>query len=200
MISNIIFDFGDVFLNLDKTAPYRDLSEQELVQAGPELYAINSAYEIGTLDSPTFIKKMGQLFIGRSSHELEILWNSMLLDLPEERLLFLEKLSAEEPYRLFLLSNTNELHISHVKASIGRDRFSRFKNCFEQFYLSHEIGLRKPEEAVFRYVLEENKLKPEETLFIDDTLEHVEAARRLGIKGWHLQVGEEDVTQLKSRL
>ncbi|MDC6351758.1 HAD family phosphatase [Zeaxanthinibacter sp. PT1] len=200
MINNIIFDFGDVFLNLDKSAPYRSLSEQELLEAGPELYAINSAYEIGSLDSSTFIKRMGHLFKGRSSHELESLWNSMLLDLPEERLKFVEELSDTSSHRLFLLSNTNELHISHVKASIGKDRYNRFKNCFEQFYLSHEIGLRKPEEAIFRFVLEENGLTAEETLFIDDTLEHVEAARRLGIQGWHLQVGKEDVTELKSRL
>ncbi|NNF18871.1 MAG: HAD family phosphatase [Flavobacteriaceae bacterium] len=200
MINNIIFDFGDVFLNLDKSAPYRSLSEQELFEAGPELYAINSAYETGSLDSPTFIKRMGQLFKGRSSHELELLWNSMLLDLPEERLKFAEELSNSASYRLFLLSNTNELHISHVMASIGRDRYNRFRNCFEQFYLSHEIGLRKPEEAVFRFVLEENGLIAEETLFVDDTLEHVEAARRVGIQGWHLQVGKEDITELKSRL
>ena len=59
---------------------------------------------------------------------------------------------------------------------MGKDVFDRFRGCFEAFYLSHEIGMRKPDPEIFSFVLENNGLKPGETLFIDDTEEHIESA------------------------
>ena len=127
-------------------------------------------------------------------------WNSMLLDFPEYRLNFLENLVKENRYRLFLLSNTNALHIPHVIKIMGTESFERFKSSFEQFYLSHEIQLRKPNHEIFQFVLEQNKLNPQNTLFIDDTKENTDAANELGIKTWNLMVGKEDVVNLKERL
>ncbi|MEL6917638.1 MAG: HAD-IA family hydrolase, partial [Bacteroidota bacterium] len=68
------------------------------------------------------------------------------------------------------------------------------------FYLSHEIHLRKPDEDIYRFVLEKNHLKASETLFIDDSPENTLSAKQLGIKTWHLLVGTEDVIHLKSKL
>jgi putative hydrolase of the HAD superfamily len=83
---------------------------------------------------------------------------------------------------------------------MGQGRFDRFKNCFEKFYLSHEIRLRKPDPEIFDYVLKENGLVAAETLFVDDTEENTIAAGKLGIKTWHLRVGTEDIVDLNSRL
>jgi putative hydrolase of the HAD superfamily len=83
---------------------------------------------------------------------------------------------------------------------MGDVKYHRFKNSFEHFYLSHEIQLRKPNADIYKFVLQENQLKPAETLFIDDTFENTEAASKLGIKTWHLRVGQEDIIELKSRL
>ncbi|MDC0008330.1 HAD-IA family hydrolase, partial [bacterium] len=109
-------------------------------------------------------------------------------------------LAATKKYRLFLLSNTNAIHIRKVIEIMGNDRFQRFKRCFEQFYLSHEIGLRKPNADCYEFVLNRNKLIAAETLFIDDTEPNTVAASQLGIQVWHLQVGKEDVSELNSRL
>jgi putative hydrolase of the HAD superfamily len=124
----------------------------------------------------------------------------MLLDFPDERLEFIEILAEEGDYRLFLLSNTNALHIPHVEKIMGSEKFNRFKNSFEKFYLSHEINLRKPNAEIYEFVLNENGLKAEETFFIDDTKENIEVAEKMGIRCWNLQVGQEDIIQLKSKL
>ena len=124
----------------------------------------------------------------------------MLLDFPDYRLEFIEKLATESEYRLFLLSNTNALHILEVAIIMGDSKFQRFKNSFEQFYLSHEIHMRKPNADIFEFVLEKNALDPTETFFVDDTFENTQSASKLGIKTWNLIVGQEDIIQLKSKL
>ena len=201
MIKNIIFDFGDVFINLDKEVIFREIERfggtSEVTDAILEL---NLAYEIGSISSDTFIDGLQRAYPTAKPKDIIHIWNAMLLDFPDYRLEFLELLAQSSQYRLFLLSNTNAIHIKHVEKAIGTAKFTRFKNCFEKFYLSHEIQLRKPNPEIFWYVLKENKLNAEQTLFIDDTLENIDAAKALGIKTWHLQVGIEDVIDLKKKL
>lgn len=201
MIKNIIFDFGDVFINLDKQVVLRQIEKaggKGIVT--PEMVALNNAFEIGAISTETFIDEMSSLVPDTDAKELVRIWNSMLLDFPDERLQFIENLSREGRYRLFLLSNTNALHIPHVEKKMGRERFSRFKDAFEKFYLSHEIQMRKPNAEIYRFVLDENRLHAHETFFIDDTEENTEAAKKLGIRCWNLIVGKDDIVRLKDKL
>ena len=201
MIKNIIFDFGDVFINLDKQIIFRELKKfGEATEPTTEMVALNNVYEIGGISSEEFIDKLSAVYPKASPQEITVIWNGMLLDFPDERLAFLENLADEGKYRLFLLSNTNALHIPHVEEKMGREKFYRFRNSFEQFYLSHEINLRKPHAEIYQFVLDENNLKAEETFFIDDTKENTDAAEKLGIQCWNLKVGQEDIVQLKSKL
>ncbi len=200
MIKNIIFDFGDIFINLDKPAVFTALTKVGYTEITPELDKIFKDYEMGLITSDNFIKSLNQIFPKANSKEIKEAWNSILLDFPEHRLKFVEQLASEKKYRLFLLSNTNEIHIDFATASIGSDRFDRFKACFEKFYLSHEINLRKPNNNIYEFVLAENNLKPEETFFVDDTKENTDSSTALGIKSWNLLVGEEDIIQLKTKL
>ena len=108
----------------------------------------------------------------------------------------MKKLAASGKYRLFLLSNTNDLHIESVKNSVGIPFFTEFKNCFEQFYLSHEINLRKPDTEIYEFVLKSNQLSPDETLFVDDLKENTVGASLLGIQVWNLNPTKECVTEL----
>jgi|SRR5690606_937234 len=200
MIKNIIFDFGDIFIDLDKPVIYREMVKHQCLDALPQLELLNSKYEIGLISSEEFIRELKNLIPRASSEQLKDSWNAMLLDFPDYRLEFLENLAREGKYRLFLLSNTNALHIPHVADKMGLEKFERFRNSFEQFYLSHEIHLRKPDSEIFRYVLKNNALNPEETLFIDDTKVNTDAAAALGIRTWNLIVGQEDIVQLLSKL
>jgi len=200
MIRNIIFDFGDIFINLDKGVVTRELDNVSDTRQLRELYSLNQAFEIGDISANEFLLGLQRVLPHTRSHDLRFLWNSMLLDFPEHRLNFLVKLAESDKYRLFLLSNTNEIHIAEVVHKMGASRYDQFKNCFEGFYLSHEIGMYKPTKEIFEYVLQKHGLEAEKTLFVDDTYENIAVAGSLGLHTWHLLVGREDITQLNSRL
>ncbi|NHF59319.1 HAD-IA family hydrolase [Flavobacteriaceae bacterium TP-CH-4] len=201
MTKNIIFDFGDIFINLDKQVIFREIGSFGGVPTlTPELIAVNNSFEVGGISPDQFVEQLAVIYPKASPEQIKDIWNSMLLDFPDYRLEFIENLANEGTYRLFLLSNTNALHIPHVEKIMGSEKFNRFKNSFEQFYLSHEINLRKPDAEVFEFVIGQNNLSPSETLFIDDSKENTDAAALMGIRCWNLQVGKEDIIQLKNRL
>ena len=200
MIKNIILDFGDVLINLDKPATARAMLPYGFSGITPSLDQLFKDYEKGLLASSEFLDEVSFHFPDANREYLIQAWNAILLDFPEERLQFLENLSRENQYKLFLLSNTNDLHMESVRQQIGMERYNRFKNSFDVFYLSYEMGMRKPDEEIFQFVLDQNHLVAEETFFVDDVSENTDAAARLGIHVWNLQVGQEDITQLKSRL
>lgn len=200
MIKNIIFDFGDVFINLDKNATKVHLAALGHYQITPELESLAIQYEKGLITTSFFLNEAEKLLPNTLQSQLIQAWNAIILDFPDHRLSFIKDLVNHANYRLFLLSNTNELHIQKVVEHMGTKNYLAFKACFEAFYLSHEIHLRKPEPEIFKMILESHALKAEETLFIDDTKEHIEAAKNLGITTWHLKVYEEDIVELKSKL
>lgn len=200
MIKNIIFDFGDIFINLDKQAPLLEMAKFGFTELTPELDTIFKKYEMGLMESDEFINRLQAIFTNATKDQIKDAWNSIILDFPEDRLKFIEKLKNDNQYRLFLLSNTNDLHIDKVKESMGLERFNRFKNCFEVFYLSQEMKMRKPNTDIYEFVLNENQLNANETFFLDDTKENTDAASKLGIHCWNLQVGKEDVLETLSHL
>ena len=110
------------------------------------------------------------------------------------RLEFVQQLSTK--YRLFLLSNTDAIHIATFKQKSGTSFYNDFYECFEKVYFSFEIGMRKPNPEIYNFVLDENYLQAKNTLFIDDKKENTDAAFALGIQVWNLQVGKEDVVDL----
>ena len=199
MIKNIVFDFGDVFINLDKEATFKKLKELGVKEFTIELLELAKQYEMGMITTQEFVNTFKSYFPSISETDFKNAWNSMLLDFPLYRLSFLKLLANSKKYRIFLLSNTNDLHISWIQKTWGRKLFSEFKNCFEKFYLSHEINLRKPNKNIYEFVIESNKLKPEETFFVDDTEENTVVANKLGIKTWQLNPNSEDVVDLFSK-
>lgn len=200
MIKNIILDFGDVLINLDKPATAKAMVQHGFTEVTPNLESLFQNYEKGLMSSSDFLDEVSTHFPKASREYLTAAWNSILLDFPEHRLEFIEQLAKENQYKMILLSNTNDLHIKCVKAQMGIERYNRFKNAFDVFYLSYEMGMRKPDTEIFDFVLQENQLTPEETFFVDDVKENTNSAAALGIKVWNLQVGKEEITQLKSKL
>lgn len=194
MINTLLFDFGDVFLNLDKEATARELAKLGMKGFTPEMQQHNNHYEKGELSTEEFVTAYQNWFSQASKQQLINAWNAILLDFPYHRLTFLEQLAQSKKYRLFLLSNTNEIHIDWIKKNI--DCYERFKNCFEKFYLSYEIHLRKPCVSIYEFILKENNLKASEVLFIDDTKENTNVAKTLGFHVWNIDPKTEDVTEL----
>jgi putative hydrolase of the HAD superfamily len=198
MIKNIVFDFGDIFINLDKKLFAEELQKIHISQESEEMLPILQQYEMGLVSTDKFLTFFEER-LSVSQDKLKRAWNSILLDFPKERLRFIQNLSKSKKYRLFLLSNTNDLHISWIQQNWGMEQYNAFKICFEQFYLSHEINLRKPNNNIYEFVLTMNKLAPKETLFIDDTKENTDAAKALGIHIWNLKPGKEDVLELLTK-
>ena len=198
MIKNIFFDFGDIFINLDKKLFAEELQKIHISQESEEMLSILQQYEMGLVSTDKFLTFFEER-LNVSQDKLKRAWNSILLDFPKERLRFIQNLSESKKYRLFLLSNTNDLHISWIQKNWGMEQYNAFKICFEQFYLSHEINLRKPNNNIYEFVLTTNDLAPKETLFIDDTKENTDAAKALGIHIWNLKPGKEDVLELLTK-
>ncbi len=193
MIKTIIFDFGDVFINLDKTATSKAFTALGGISTH-ELKLINDQYETGQISTDTFIRSCNALLPKASETEIKAAWNAILLDFPIHRLHFLQQLVKQERFQLLLLSNTNALHIDWIIKHIPF--FDDFKVCFDSFYLSHQIHFRKPNKDIFEFVLQQHHLIPSETLFIDDTSENTDVAASLGIHVWNNDPKCEDITEL----
>jgi HAD superfamily hydrolase (TIGR01509 family) len=194
MINTIIFDFGDVFINLDKQATFDRLRNLGLSQWHEDLDQLNIQFETGQISREEFVDGIKKFIPDASSDEILQAWSAILLDFPLYRLEFLQILSKK--YRLFLLSNTDAIHIETFEQKNGATFYSDFYNCFEKVYFSFEIGMRKPNSEIYNYVLNEHDLQAKCTLFIDDKKENTDAARSLGLQVWNLQVGKEDVVDL----
>ena len=101
------------------------------------------------------------------------------------RIALLEKLRHR--YRIFLLSNTNALHYTAFQQRLHALTGKTLEDIFEKTYYSHTANLRKPDAAIYQLVLDENKLDPAETLFIDDTASNFSGAEEAGIQTFHLK-------------
>ncbi|MBP8066518.1 MAG: HAD family phosphatase [Flavobacterium sp.] len=194
MIDTIIFDFGNVFINLSQEAPFDHMRKIGLVCWNEDLDSLNKRYEKGKIDELDFFKGFQRYIPNRELDEIREAWNSILLDFPLYRLEFLQKLSTK--YRLFLLSNTDKTHIDKFEHKVGMTFSREFYQCFEKVYFSYEIGLRKPDPEIFNYIINRHNLEPQRTLFVDDNKHNTEVAANLGLQVWNLEVGKEDVVNL----
>lgn len=194
MINTIIFDFGDVFINLNKEGTLNEFKKLGLDEINEELQEKNDLFEKGKISELEFIESFQKFIPNASIHEIRKAWNTVIGDFPLYRLEFLQMLAGK--YRLFLLTNTDAIHIDHFEHKYGQSFTRDFYQCFEKVYFSYELGMRKPNEDIFNYLLKHNDLSAKRTLFIDDKKENTDAAERLGIKVWNLQVGKEDVVDL----
>ena len=193
-IKNIIFDFGGVICNIDVK-----IAEKNFVSLGVKindpLYPVarsNRVFEdleTGILSPQQFRNSIRPFFEPRpSDRQIDDAWNSLLLDIPEPRIRLIEKVSKE--YRIFMLTNTNEIHYLQYRAAFSEQfGYHDFDDLFEKAYYSYRIGMKKPDVGIFRHVLNDRALDPAETLFIDDTLMHVEGANAAGIHAHHLLIG-----------
>lgn len=195
-IDAIIFDLGGVLINLD----YQK-TEDAFVQLGignfPELYSqlsqtdLFDRFETGKVSPFHFVNRLlDQLPRGANANQVVHAWNAMILDFPKERMEWLEEIGKRK--RVFLLSNTNELHVTAVrfslKKSVGHENLESY---FEKTYFSNELGLRKPHPETFERIVKENNLDPARTLFIDDSPQHIEGAKSVGLQTFFLERGVE---------
>jgi FMN phosphatase YigB (HAD superfamily) len=194
MIDTIIFDFGDVFINLRKEHSLEEFKKLGLHGPNEDLLNHNDLFERGKIDELQFINCFLKYIPNASLEEITKAWNSVIGDFPLERLEFLQLLSSK--YRLFLLTNTDSIHINRFEHKVGMSFYSDFYRCFEKVYYSHEMGMRKPDAEIFNTIIRKHDLSPKRTLFVDDKKVNTDIAESLGLHVWNLQVGVEDVVDL----
>jgi putative hydrolase of the HAD superfamily len=115
-----------------------------------------------------------------SDAELDGCWNAMLLDIPVEKIKLLQDLKTK--YKTFLLSNTNSIHLESFTRRLQVDhRLNNLDELFHRVYYSQLLGMRKPDVEIYKYVLEKNGLKSDETIFLDDNPDNIQGAARAGI-------------------
>lgn len=192
-IKNIIFDLGGVILNIDyhlTIDAYKNLgiTDFESMFTQAQQVGLFDQLDKGLVTPAQFRDGLRQLSgLALTDRQIDDAWNAMLLDFPPHRLEVLK--SVKNHYKTFLLSNTNAIHIDEynkvLHKTFGVENLSVY---FDKEYYSHLIHMRKPDAEAFEIILRENDLNPSETLFIDDTQQHVEGARKLGILAYHLDV------------
>lgn len=185
-IRNIIFDLGGVILNLDSGAierHFQQLLARDYYLLFRELQTqdVFNKFEVGAFSEQEFLN----YFLERTTLTQEQVingWNKILLDVPKERLDLLRHLKSK--YQLYLLSNTNYTHVQKIESDLkiihGVQNFR--KEFFEVGYYSYEMGMRKPEQRIFKEVLADAGLKADETLFIDDNKNNIKSAKKCGIQ------------------
>ncbi|MBP6040523.1 MAG: HAD family phosphatase [Flavobacterium sp.] len=194
MIDTIIFDFGDIFINLDKQATIDGLEDLGLSSWNEDLDQLNISFEKGLISRDDFLLGIQKHIPNATIDDILMAWNAVLLDFPLYRLEFLQLLSKK--FRLFLLSNTDAIHINHFEQREGASFYGDFYQCFEKVYFSYEMGMRKPDAEIYTTLINRHELAPKRTLFVDDKKENTDAAKALGLHVWNLQVGKEDVIEL----
>lgn len=198
---NIIFDLGGVLINIDYNLTAKAFSDLGITNFQEQFSKATQTqlfdlYEKGLISSDEFRKHIKEV-IKTPTNDITIdtAWNTMLLDFPIERLHFLQK--VKQTHRTFLLSNTNDIHIQKINQDLKKEHGIRdLSGHFEKVYLSYEVNMRKPDAEIFELVLSQNNLSPSETLFIDDSPQHIETAKKLGIQTYWLDVTKETVLNL----
>jgi glucose-1-phosphatase len=194
-IKNVIFDLGGVLLDID-IAKTEAAFEQLGIKDFKNNYSLHKAdslfddLETGKITEAAFydgIRNISQTQL--TDAEIKNAWNALLLDFRTESLAFLQQIAAK--YNLYLLSNTNSIHLAAFneifKRDTGKDSLDSY---FTKAYYSSIIGLRKPHAAIYSFVLADAGITADETLFVDDLIYNIEGAKAVGIQTHHLQPHE----------
>jgi glucose-1-phosphatase len=200
-VRNVIFDFGGVLFDIDYHAPlrafealgFRDFGSIYSQAAQQEVF---DQLETGKISNEAFWRYLHDFVPQASQSELEHAWNCILLQLWPERVDFVKKVKSAG-YRTFLLSNTNAIHVAAFETMIEQAYgLDSFYAAFEKVHYSNVIGIKKPYPSTYLTLCDWHGLQPKETIFIDDSIQHVKGAAEAGLVAVHLQPG----TSVEQRL
>ena len=194
-VKNIIFDLGCVLVGLDKQRCVRAFEQigAENVVAYVRDHRTADLFldiETGRMTTDEFCDEVRRMSRCKAENE-EIVWawNQLLVGIPDEKKQRLVDLKKE--YRLFLLSNTNDMHWQKCVKDFFPYHNLGVNYYFEDVYLSYKLQLAKPDRKIFETVLRHSQLQAAETLFIDDVKENCESAAQLSIQVMHETTGND---------
>lgn len=201
----LLLDLGGVLIDVDYRATadaFRDVGVRnfEALYSKAQQTDIFDRFETGELSAQDFRDAVRRItMVGLDDGVIDRCWNAMLGTVPRPRISLLQRLRKH--HRLLLLSNTNAIHVPAFEQRIAEDLgIGSFTDLFHGAHYSCHIGLRKPHVEAFRYVLSLHDADPATTLFVDDSMQHVEGARRAGLHAEHLDLEKEDIQALCTRV
>lgn len=201
-IKNIIFDFGGVLFEIDYHLPveaFRKLGNTDFAKfyTQSNQNEIFDLLETGKISNEDFLAYLNTLVPNATPTEVLNAWNCILLRILPEQVEVVRAL-RKKGYRTFMLSNTNAIHVSEFEKMIDETMtLDSFKQVFEKIYYSNVLGFKKPYPSTFIEVCNMNNLRIEETLFIDDSIQHVKGAAEAGLISFHLENGMTISKELK---
>jgi putative hydrolase of the HAD superfamily len=189
-IKNIILDLGGVIMNLNVPKTISELKTigiTDIVNKTGHHYEYRFFYdfEIGAITEEEYLEELRKLSSQSPSYEqIKMAWNALILDMPKERIELIKKLKSK--YNIYLLSNTNSIHQKKFLDEFEVANGFKFNDLFLKTYYSHEIGIRKPDAEIFSFILNDSELNAEESIFVDDSIDNIKAAEKLGIQTFHI--------------
>ena len=186
VIKNILFDLGGVLYHIDYSLSIEAFENLGIENFHEHFSQKKQSYlfdrlETGQISEKDFIKEIKAILPNCTKEKIINAWNRLLIGLPKENIQLLQALSKK--YQLFLLSNTNSIHIKQINKLLYKDyNLKSLDPLFDKIYLSHQIGMRKPNRETFEWVLKDAKILANETLFIDDSIQHINNAKKVGIQ------------------
>ena len=196
-IKNIIFDLGGVLLNINPLLSLHELEKISGISQGELISKFASEqifekFDTGRLNPDEFRSELCKILNHNASDsEIDQIWNKLILDIPPLRVKMVQEIRNN--YKVFLLSNTNSIHFEHYTREFLEIYGFNLVDLFDDVFVSHEIGIRKPDAGIYTFVLEDAKIDAPETVFFDDSSANIEAAELLGIRGIQITNGR-DVT------
>jgi glucose-1-phosphatase len=210
-LDTLVLDLGGVLIDVDYDRTAKEFQALGFHQFEAQFSKAKQTtlfddFEVGKLSPAQFREGIRELFTPEpgtrdplTDKEIDKCWNAMLGSVPPARMELVEELRMR--YRVYLLSNTNAIHVPAFLDIIKREnRIADFRQEFDGCFFSNEIGLRKPNADIFAHVLKSTFASPERTLFIDDSIQHVHGAERAGIPALHLDLEKEDLMGLVNRV
>jgi putative hydrolase of the HAD superfamily len=207
-LDNILFDLGGVlvkidFLRMAKAFEKIGLPHLDQLYSHQQQIDLFDQFDRGQISEDDFRRKLLSLhgLDHISNEQFDEAWNQIIVDTPEAVLKCLDWL--RQHFNLFLLSNTNSIHIRYLNSYLQQKRgVDNFEAYFSRVYYSFKMGSRKPETKIFEHVLADSKIDPRRTLFIDDTQANVETAKQMGFQVFLMPLGKllPDVIDCKAEM
>ena len=201
-IKNLLFDLGGVIMDIDRERCVRSFERLGLRDASSYFgdYGQQGPFEAiekGTIGVDEFHRVLRDVLPGVDDGQIDRAFNAFLVGIPARRLEWLRELRGR--YGIYLLSNTNAVMWDSRIASAFRAECREREDYFDGMVMSFEAKALKPGAEIFRYACDKLGIRPEETLFLDDSLANVEAARALGFAGAQVPPGVEFMDILKEK-
>ena len=191
-VKNIIFDLGNVLLNLDFDASIQafqklgldaNVVDKKQAYSDPVFYDL----ETGKVSAAKFRNRIREILnnLDATDQQIDDAWTAMILDIPAERVQTVQQLRNN--YNIYLFSNTNEIHIKKLHREFKAQHGMDFSSLFVKDYYSHEIHDRKPNLSSYKKVIELSDVDPDETLFVDDLEKNILGAQKAGLRTFWLK-------------